>query len=138
MTDALFVYGTLMKGFPLHHLLEGRVRFLGEGQIRARLYSLGDFPAAVEDPKGIVMGEIYQSETMTDLLKEIDEEEEYFPTDEAGSLFIRREVPVRFLENEKSLPAWAYFYNGPLSRARPIPNGDWRRSQGADREPPAE
>ncbi len=46
MADALFVYGTLMEGFPLHHLLEGRARFLGEGQIRARLFSLGAFPGA--------------------------------------------------------------------------------------------
>jgi len=99
MTDALFVYGTLMKGFPLHHLLEGSARFLGEGQIKARLFSLGDFPGAVEDPRGVVFGEVYQSDRMTDLLVRIDEEEEYDPGDEQGSLFIRREVPVRLLED---------------------------------------
>jgi gamma-glutamylcyclotransferase (GGCT)/AIG2-like uncharacterized protein YtfP len=135
MTDALFVYGTLMKGFPLHRLLEGRARFLGEGQIKARLFSLGDFPGAVEDPRGVVIGEVYQSEWMVDLLEGIDEEEEYDPGDEQGSLFIRREVPVRLLEEGKTLRAWAYFYNGPLSRAHPIPTGSWRRARGVDTEP---
>lgn len=134
MTDALFVYGTLMKGFPLHHLLEGSTRFLGEGQIKARLFSLGDFPGAVADPRGVVIGEVYQSDRMTDLLVRIDEEEEYDPGDEQGSLFIRREVPVRLLEEGTTLRAWVYFYNGPLTRARPIPNGSWRRAQGVDRE----
>ncbi len=137
MTDALFVYGTLMKGFPLHHLLEGRAQFLAEGQIRARLFSLGAFPGAVEDPRGVVIGEVYQSEEMADLLRLIDEEEAYDPADESGSLFIRREVPVRLLEEGTTFRAWVYFYNGSLSRAHPIPSGDWRRSQGVDREHPA-
>ena len=137
MADALFVYGTLMQGFPLHPLLEGQTRFLGEGQVRARLFSLGSFPGAVADPKGVVLGEVYDSGNMINLLSRIDEEEEYDPTDEAGSLFIRREVPVRFLEDGRTVRAWAYFYNGPLSRARPIPSGSWRAFPGVDSEPPA-
>lgn len=137
MADALFVYGTLLQGFPLHGLLEGRTQFLGEGQIRGRLYSFGPFPGAVEDPKGIVVGEIYESKEMTDLVRRIDEEEEYDPTDEPGSLFIRRQVAVRLFEEGRTLQAWVYFYNGPLSRGHPIPSGSWRSFLGVDRNPSA-
>ncbi|MBI1894741.1 MAG: gamma-glutamylcyclotransferase [Candidatus Rokubacteria bacterium] len=137
MPDALFVYGTLMQGFPLHHLLEGRAEFLGEGQIKARLFSLGGFPGAVEDPRGVVVGEVYQSEEMADLLMPIDAEEEYDPADEAGSLFIRREVPVRLREEGRTVRAWVYFYNGPLSRARPIPSGSWKSFLDVGGERPA-
>ena len=56
----LFVYGTLMRGFPLHRLLEGRARFLGAGTARGRLYDLGRYPGAVPDREATLRGEVYR------------------------------------------------------------------------------
>jgi len=35
-TDLLFAYGTLMRGLPLHHLIEGRAEFVAAGSISGR------------------------------------------------------------------------------------------------------
>ena len=43
----IFVYGTLRRGAPMHGLLEGRVRFLGEASVAGRLLDLGAFPGLV-------------------------------------------------------------------------------------------
>ena len=42
--DKMFVYGTLMQGFALYHLLESRARCIGRGTVPGQLVSLGDFP----------------------------------------------------------------------------------------------
>ena len=56
----LFVYGTLMRGFALHWLLDGRAEYAGRGHVEARLFDLGAYPGAVRDPRGIVSGEVYR------------------------------------------------------------------------------
>src|SRR5262245_3673759 len=58
--DIAFVYGTLMQGFPLHRLIEGRAEYLGQGTVAARLIDLGAYPAAVADAHGAVVGEVYR------------------------------------------------------------------------------
>src|SRR5262249_57707627 len=57
--DLAFVYGTLMRGFPLHRLIEWRAEYRGRGTVAARLLDLGVYPAAVPDPHGTVVGDGY-------------------------------------------------------------------------------
>lgn len=122
--DVLFVYGSLLPGLPLHPLLASAVP-LGPGQIPGRLYDLGDYPGAVTTPHGRVHGEAYRLRD-PGLLRRLDDEEGYDPADEAGSLYVRRRVPVT-LADGRVIAAWAYLYAGPLAQAVPIPSGDWRR-----------
>lgn len=115
-TDLLFAYGTLMSGFPLHRLLEGRTRYVGRGQVPGRLLDLGAYPAAVSRASGTVHGEVYR---VTDpaLWTALDSAE--------GPQYHRREATVR-IAGSREAAAFVYWYLGPLDRGMPIPGGDYR------------
>jgi len=115
-TDRLFTYGTLMRGFALHHLLEGRAEYLGQGTVTARLLDLGSYPGAARDPHGSVTGEVYQIR-VPGLLTALDSAE--------GPQYHREETRVRMADG-RDLTAFVYWYTGPLDRGVPIPGGDYR------------
>lgn len=123
--DLLFVYGTLMRGLPLHHLLDGRCQFVGRGTVKGRLLDLGRYPGAVPDEAGTVHGEIYRLFAPS-LLATLDQEEEYRPEAPERSLYLRRPAAVRLADGREAR-AWIYWYQGPRDRARPIPSGDYRQ-----------
>jgi gamma-glutamylcyclotransferase (GGCT)/AIG2-like uncharacterized protein YtfP len=112
----LFVYGTLMRGFRLHALLEGRADSVGDGEVAGLLFDLGRYPAALRDGGGVIRGEVYR---LTDpgLWLALDSAE--------GSQYHRGEVGVR-LAGGRQVTAYIYWYVGPLRRAVPIPGGDYR------------
>ena len=112
----LFVYGTLMRGFPLHALLEGRADSVGEGEAAGLLFDLGRYPAALRGGGGLIRGEIYRL-TDPSLLRALDSAE--------GSQYHRGEVGVR-LAGGRQVTACIYWYVGPLPRAVPVPGGDYR------------
>lgn len=114
--DLLFVYGTLMRGLPLHRAMAGGATFLGHGSVRGRLLDLGRYPGLV-DGQGRVRGELYRVER-PELLRALDREE--------GYNFVRRRGAVT-LDDGRRARAWLYRYRGPRERAVPIPGGDWRR-----------
>ena len=112
---ALFTYGTLMRGLPLHRLLVGRARFVGEGTVAARLIDLGRYPGALPDPGGRVRGELYEIES-SELWSALDSAE--------GPQYHRSRVAVEL--GRRSVEAFIYWYRGPLDRGVPIRGGDWR------------
>jgi gamma-glutamylcyclotransferase (GGCT)/AIG2-like uncharacterized protein YtfP len=118
----LLAYGTLMRGFPLHRLLQGRARFLGEGAVRGRLFDLGRYPAAVPDGAGLVHGEVYEV-LEPSLWSALDSAE--------GPQYDRREASVTIRASGDRL-AFVYWYVGPLGRAVPIPDGNYRGHPPAD------
>lgn len=112
----LFVYGTLMRGFPLHALIEGRVDFVGEGEVAGLLFDLGRYPAALRNGAALIRGEVYRL-TDSGLLRALDSAE--------GSRYHRGEVGVR-MAGGRQITAYIYWYVGPLGRAVLIPGGDYR------------
>lgn len=114
--DLLFTYGTLMRGFRLHRLLDGRAEYLARGQVRARLIDLGSYPGALPDRDGTLLGEVYRVSDPA-LWAVLDSAE--------GPQYHRREVTVRS-EDGRELAASIYWYVGPLDRSVPIPGGDYR------------
>jgi len=112
----LFTYGTLMHGFRLHALLEGRADFVGEGEVAGLLVDLGRYPAALRDGGGLIRGEVYRLKD-PGLWLALDSAE--------GSQYHRGEVGVR-LAGGRQVTARIYWYVGPLRRAVPIPGGDYR------------
>jgi gamma-glutamylcyclotransferase (GGCT)/AIG2-like uncharacterized protein YtfP len=113
----LFVYGTLMRGFPLHHMLERRcAEFVAPATVSARLFDLGSYPAAVPDPEATVRGELY-CVSDTSLWTTLDLAE--------GPQYHREETRVR-LTGERDRLAHVYWYVGPLGGAVPIAGGDYR------------
>lgn len=125
--ELVFVYGTLMKGLPAHYMLEeeGTVS-LGKGEIGARLFDLGNFPAVVETEEDgrIVKGELYR--VSKSLLRTLDGYESV-----ANGFYRREQVEVAadsFPAGHNVFIAWVYFFNQDLwPNARLIPDGDYRK-----------
>lgn len=126
MADLVFFYGTLMAGFDRRRRAEidEQLRFLGRGSIRAALFDLGIYPAAVPDPDGVVLGEVYQMLEPQAVLAALDEIEGHRPDDPDHSLYVRTLTEVA-IPGAALAPAWVYFYNAPLGHAARIASGDY-------------
>ena len=121
-----FFYGTLMTGFDRRRRLgmDARMSFRGRGWIRAALFDLGLYPAAVPASDSKVWGEVFSLDDAGTVLAALDEIEGFRPEDPDTSLYVRRLVAV-YLEDGTSADAWAYFYNAPLGHAPRIESGDY-------------
>ena len=125
MSDRVFFYGTLMTGFNrrLRIGIDSKLRFVGRGSIKAILFDLGIYPAAVPG-EGRVWGELFETDEPDVVLAGLDSIEGYRPGDPEHSLYTRVQSPVT-LEDGQTQSAWVYFYNAPLGQASQIPSGDY-------------
>lgn len=112
----IFVYGTLMPGFPnFKKYLKGRVRKATHASTKGKMYSVNShFPAVVEG-NNIIKGYLLYLEDI-DVLEKLDELE--------GCLYSRVIVET-FLNNGKPIFAWMYLWVLPTDQYLEIPNGDW-------------
>ncbi len=127
MSEHVFFYGTLMTPFnrPGRQRINAQMHFAGRGYIRAALYDLGIYPAAVPSEDGsTVWGELYAMRDSGIVLATLDEIEGYRPDQPEQSLYTRVLTDVT-LDDGRTVRAWAYFYNAPLGRAQRIPSGDY-------------
>jgi gamma-glutamylcyclotransferase (GGCT)/AIG2-like uncharacterized protein YtfP len=126
VTDLVFFYGTLMSGFRRagRSRVETKLEPKGRGVIRAALFDLGIYPAAVPAADGRVRGEVYRMLDVDNVLAALDEIEGYRPGQSEASLYTRLETPVTF-EDGHTAAAWVYFYNAPLGQAQRIESGDY-------------
>jgi gamma-glutamylcyclotransferase (GGCT)/AIG2-like uncharacterized protein YtfP len=125
--EYVFFYGTLMTPFnrPGRTRVDSEMVYKGRGSIRAALYDLGIYPAAIPTDDGSrVRGEVYELKTPASVLATLDEIEGYRASEPERSLYTRVETPVTF-EDGQVRTAWAYFYNAPLGRAHRISSGDY-------------
>src|SRR5208337_420316 len=75
-TDLLFVYGTLRRGFPLHHHLRRMgAEFVARGNVQGELFDFGKFPGARKStkPGKTVEGELYRLRRPEKALKVLDQ-----------------------------------------------------------------
>jgi gamma-glutamylcyclotransferase (GGCT)/AIG2-like uncharacterized protein YtfP len=114
----LFAYGTLMRGYPLHPVLDRGATYLGPGRVAGTLLDLGSYPGLVEG-RDAVAGEVYRVDT-PELLPAVDREE--------GYNFRRRRRRIA-LTGDRQAWAWVYHYEGPRARAPVIADGDYRRAR---------
>jgi gamma-glutamylcyclotransferase (GGCT)/AIG2-like uncharacterized protein YtfP len=126
MTDLVFFYGTLMSGFKRagRSRIDPQLAPVGRGWIRAALFDLGIYPAAVPAADGRVSGEVHRMADPDAVLTALDEIEGYRPAEPDTSLYTRVETTV-VLEDGAQAQAWVYFYNAPLGRAQRIESGDY-------------
>ena len=126
MSDLIFVYGTLRRGFPATEPERRQAfeRFLGTGSIRALLYDLGPYPGAVASasPEERVRGEVYA--LRKNALAVLDRYEVAVTGSELGGTFARALAEVQLDAGEKRR-AWVYFYNRAPDGARRIAGGDY-------------
>lgn len=126
MADLVFFYGTLMAGFDRRRQagIDDKLVYIGRGSIKAALFDLGLYPAAVPAPDRAVWGEVYEITDAEAVLPALDTIEGFTPEHPDRSLYRRARVAVTLPDGRDS-EAWVYFYNAPLGRARRIPSGDY-------------
>ncbi|MEU0671506.1 gamma-glutamylcyclotransferase family protein [Streptomyces sp. NPDC006172] len=129
-----FVYGTLRPGEPNHALfLRGRTRSEEPARLGdAVLYDGPGYPYAVEEPGGIVTGDLVTAlpEPYGALLAELDRLEEYRPGD-PRNLYERVAREVVLSGDGRRVRAWLYLAAPPVAarlrrRGGRIESGDWR------------
>ena len=104
--------------------IDEKLTYIGRGAIRAALFDVGLYPAAVPAPESQVWGEVYAMADREAVLSALDEIEGYRPADPDSSLYLRQETDVR-LPDGATAKASVYFYNAPLGRALRIVSGDY-------------
>jgi gamma-glutamylcyclotransferase (GGCT)/AIG2-like uncharacterized protein YtfP len=126
MTDLVFFYGTLMRGFerPGRSRVDPYLSPQGRGWISATLFDLGIYPAAIPAGDGCVWGEVHRMTEIDTVLAALDEIEGFRASEPDASLYTRVETTVTFADGRVA-DAWAYFYNAPLGRAQRIESGDY-------------
>ena len=127
MSEYVFFYGTLMTAFnrPGRQRVDADMSFVGLGIVRAALFDLGIYPAAVPaDDGSIVRGEVYLMHDSSKVLAVLDEIEGYRQNEPEQSLYMRTLIDVS-LDYGRVERAWVYFYNAPLGRAHRIESGDY-------------
>jgi gamma-glutamylcyclotransferase (GGCT)/AIG2-like uncharacterized protein YtfP len=125
ISDHLFVYGTLMRGFdhPMARLLSRNAEFLGPARCQGRLYLVKHYPGLVlsDDPAEIVFGELYRLRAPNELLREFDMYEACGEGFTEPTQYIRRMLPVTLDGNTEE--AWTYIYNWPVAHLPRIASG---------------
>ena len=126
ISDRLFVYGTLMRGFdhPMAQLLSRSADYLGEARCQGRLYLIKHYPGLVlsDDPADTVFGELYRLRDRDALLGEFDMYEacgEGFPE---PTEYLRKMLQVTGEDGALS-EAWTYVYNWPVTSLPRIASG---------------
>jgi gamma-glutamylcyclotransferase (GGCT)/AIG2-like uncharacterized protein YtfP len=126
ISDRLFVYGTLMRGFdhPMAKLLSRRADFIGEAKCRGRLYRVKHYPGLVDsdDPAEVVFGEVYRLHAGEELLREFDMYEACGEGFAEPTQYVRKMIAVT-LDDGTASEAWTYVYNWPVAKLARIASG---------------
>jgi gamma-glutamylcyclotransferase (GGCT)/AIG2-like uncharacterized protein YtfP len=126
ISDHLFVYGTLMRGFdhPMAKLLANSADFIGEACCRGRLYRIKHYPGLVlsNDPADIVFGEVYRLRARKQLLREFDMYEACGEGFAEPTEYVRKMLAVT-LDDGSASEAWTYVYNWEVARLPRIVSG---------------
>jgi len=108
MSQLVFVYGSLKRGYALHWLMKD-AEFSGRAVTRPlyRIFHLGSYPGLVEWPEGLpVEGELYR--VNEECLKSLDQAEGV-----AEGLYARRDIHLQNPPVDQSTQAW--FWLGPVA-----------------------
>lgn len=126
MSDLIFVYGTLMRGFdhPMSKLLASGSEFLGDASCRGRLYMIAHYPGLLHAVAGtdIVHGDLFRMRDPAGLLAVLDDYESIGPEHEEPMLYLREMLPVT-LPDGSVQEAWTYIYNRPVDETKRIASG---------------
>jgi gamma-glutamylcyclotransferase (GGCT)/AIG2-like uncharacterized protein YtfP len=126
ISDLLFVYGTLMRGFdhPMAALLSRSADFLGEARCRGRLYLVKHYPGLLlsDEPVDLVFGELYRLRQPEALLREFDMYEACGEGFAEPTEYLRKMLPVT-CDDGAVHEVWTYIYNWPVTGLPRIVSG---------------
>ena len=131
ISNRLFVYGTLMRGFdhPMAQLLSRSADFIGEARCQGRLYLVKHYPGLVlsGEPADVVFGELYRLRAPGELLREFDMYEACGEGFAEPTEYVRRMLNVTLADGAAS-EAWTYVYNWPVTGLPRIASGRFLES----------
>lgn len=122
--DYLFVYGTLMLGYPENphrELLEEHCSGSFSGWCSGELYTLKEYPAMIPGT-GTVYGEILRVRNAQELFKILDAYEGFYPETPARSHYLRVKTDA-FTNGNISYRCWVYLYNLPVKHLKKLDSG---------------
>jgi gamma-glutamylcyclotransferase (GGCT)/AIG2-like uncharacterized protein YtfP len=126
ISDRLFVYGTLMRGFdhPMAKLLSRSAEFCGEARCQGKLYLIKHYPGLVlsDHAGGVVFGEVFRMHRPAELLRELDMYEACGEGFAEPTEYLRRMLTVT-REGGTAEEAWTYVYNWPVMGLPRIASG---------------
>jgi gamma-glutamylcyclotransferase (GGCT)/AIG2-like uncharacterized protein YtfP len=126
ISDRLFVYGTLMRGYehPMARMLSANADFVGEARCQGRLYLVKHYPGLVlsDDPADNVFGEVFRLRQPAEMLSEFDMYEACGEGFAEPTQYIRRMLPLT-LDGGEASEAWTYLYNWPAAHLPRITSG---------------
>lgn len=102
-THLIFVYGSLKRGFRLHHLLNGQI-FCGAASTlpNFRLFDVGSYPGLIEAAPGVsILGELF--DVTSECLQRLDNAEGV-----AEGLYARRPIVLLPPWHQQFVEAWYY------------------------------
>lgn len=130
--NKLFVYGTLRNSRIKDAVPEiaPYIKVRQKGFVRGKLFDVGSYPAAIpyKNSGKKVYGEILEIDNskLEEVLRILDEYEEYSPADKKSSLFVRDAVNVN-TNDDKRLKSWIYWFNGEIKNLKEIKDGIYRK-----------
>lgn len=128
-SDYLFVYSSLMKGFKSreYDYISQYFRFVGKARVKGILSVLGDIPVATPFSEDhFIKGELYQIKNTEDFsfaIGQLDDYEGVRPEADEIQLY-KRELTTVYKEEEGTVKAWIYWYQGDVAGKPVIPSGD--------------
>lgn len=136
----VFVYGTLMRGFGNHRVMEqAKGKYVGRAKMFGKsMYDVGGFPVVV-DGGGDIVGEVYllpendieytnwyNQKIRYKPIAILDNLEGYSPDRPKDSnMYLRKKAKVQ-LENGMHLWVSYYYWNRGVGGMRKINSGDYR------------
>jgi gamma-glutamylcyclotransferase (GGCT)/AIG2-like uncharacterized protein YtfP len=130
----LFVYGTLDPAHAPAEIAAAvlRLRPVGSGSVRGRLYDLGEYPGAVvsRTSPSVIKGKVFELPEDQQVLSSIDTYEGFDPDHPRSSLFVRKRWPVTLADGSRMM-CWIYTYNRNPADARLIASGSYSPGNGS-------
>jgi gamma-glutamylcyclotransferase (GGCT)/AIG2-like uncharacterized protein YtfP len=116
MNNLLFVYGTLLDADNEYAIyLKDNSRFYAEGQLKGRLYDIGEYPGAILAKVGneYIYGTILQLDDPGAALQVIDDYEGFDKGQPFPNEFIRVSADIE--TGAGKITCWVYLYNLPVT-----------------------
>jgi gamma-glutamylcyclotransferase (GGCT)/AIG2-like uncharacterized protein YtfP len=128
--DAVFVYGTLLRGESNERVLHERpVRRVLDARVRGALHETGDpWPVMVLDDASTAHGELVELDDVEARLGPLDALESFPGYGRPGRLYHRTLIDVSTDEGMRR--AWTYVAGETIRRGPRIASGSWRAHRG--------
>lgn len=124
-SEFLFVYGTLMRGYPhpMARELAQRAAYKGKAAYQGRLFLVESYPGAVPSANkdDVVHGEVFRLNDLA-YLTAFDQYEACDPSASKPTQY-RRVIQTVQMDDGEKVETWIYLYNWPTNKLSRIVSG---------------